>query len=80
MANNQPYKSEGAIEDFNDTFDRIDDILNKSFDSQGSKRGRPFIEWKWTKVLLVDNLVLADIKTYAVSSDLLMEGHLPSTY
>ena len=48
MADNQGFKSEEEIEDFNDTFDRIDDILNRSFDSSGSKRGKPFIENQWT--------------------------------
>ena len=51
--------------------------LNRSFDSMGSKRGRPLIQDQWTRIIHVSNNTDSWAKVYIIATELLIEGHLP---
>jgi len=64
-------KSDGQITSINISNESDDDIMNRSLDSQGSKRGRPLIPFAWTRVIPVENLDMSAIKIFSVATDLL---------
>ena len=51
--------------------------MNVSFDSVGSKRGRPKISEKWTRVITVKDEGTTKYRIHDIASDLLLANALP---
>jgi hypothetical protein len=68
--------NEDAIEEGKGSDSDID-ILNRSLDSDISKRGRPLIPNSWTRVMLIEKMDISSSKIYPISTDLLLENAMP---
>ena len=49
------------------------DLLNISLESVKSKRGRPFLQDVWTRVIDMDDVDIDQVASYPINTDLLMD-------
>ena len=54
-----------------------EDIMNRSLDSEGSKRGRPLVAFCWTRVQVVEDMDLANIRIFPIATDLALDTAMP---
>ena len=57
--------------------DGDEEPMNVSFDSVGSKRGRPKIQEKWTRVIPVKDQGTTKYRIHDIAPDLLLANALP---
>jgi hypothetical protein len=55
-----------------------DEVMDRSFESVKSKRGRPAIPDRWTRVFEIKQVDETPFKLHVVATELLLENAMPS--